>query len=168
MNIIVAVNSDWGIGFGGAQQIVIPEDRRRFRELTSGGAIITGKRTFDDFRKPLPDRMNIILTRDMAFSAEGIIAAHSVEEAILHVSGYDTERVFIVGGGCVYKLFLPLCAYAYVTKIEAAPLSDTFFPNLDEMPEWMCISRKYGMRNTESDIGYSFDIYKNMTLLRSK
>ena len=136
MNAIVAVNSDWGIGYNNTQSVVIPEDRRNFRKLTDGGIIIAGKRTFDDFGRPLPNRTNIILTRDRGFTAHGISVAHSVDEVLMKIAEEDQDKVFIIGGGSIYKLFLPMCSCAYITKIESSPPSDTFFPNLDDSPDW--------------------------------
>jgi len=136
MNIIVAVNSDWGIGFKGTQAIVIPGDRRRFKQLTENGVVITGRKTYEDFRKPLPNRKNIILTHDGSFKAEGAVVRHSVSDVLTEIADEDTDKVFVIGGGSIYEAFLPYCSAAYVTRIEAAPPSDTFFPNLDEMPDW--------------------------------
>ena len=159
MNVIVAVNSDWGIGFDGKQSIVLPEDRRFFRETTSGGVIIAGRKTFEDFPGPLPNRKNIVLTRDKYFSAEGVTVLHSIEEVLEAVADADPEKVFIAGGGGIYEQFLPLCGRAYVTKLSAAPESDTFFPNLDELKNW---SQECKIVSGESGgIKYSFYTYKN-------
>ena len=159
MNIIVAVNSDWGIGYNNTQSIVIPEDRRNFQKKTSGGIVIAGRVTFEDFGRPLPNRKNIILSRDRGFRASGVNVAHSLEEALALIADDDSEKVFIIGGGSVYGLFLPMCSFAYVTKIDAAPLSDTHFPNLDDSPDWSLES--CGESLESSGIRYSFDLYKN-------
>jgi len=179
MNIIVAVNSDWGIGKNGTQTIVIPEDRRRFRKITDGGVVISGRRTFQDFGKPLANRKNIVLSNNKNLKIDGITIAHSVDEVIKEISGEDPTKVFVAGGGRIYKLFLPMCDYAYITKIGAAPISDTFFPNLDEMPEWAadCADRS-NERITQSpeqndatlsscpaNIPYSFILYRNTRIL---
>ena len=143
MNLIVAVNSDWGIGWNGTQTIVIPEDRRHFVDTTKGGVVIVGRKTFEDFRKPLPNRKNVILTSDRGFRAEGAVVAYSVAEVLSEVSGDDPDKVFVIGGESVYRLMLPMCRRAYVTKIQASPPSDTFFPNLDEMPDWSMVGEIY-------------------------
>lgn len=167
MNIIVAVNSDWGIGFNGTQSIVIPEDRRRFKELTEGGVVITGRKTFDDFFGLLPNRKNIILTRDKNYKVDGAVISFSIDDALAEVSDDPAEKVFVLGGESIYKSLLPKCAFAYVTKIEAAPPSDTFFPNLDELPDWVVVDEgpkrghKVYSKNHEDVISYSFVLYKN-------
>ena len=136
MNIIVAVNNDWGIGLKGTQQIIIPEDRQHFIMLTRGGVVISGRKTFEDCGGPLPGRKNILLTRDKDFTAEGVVTVNSIKQAVGILADGDDSKTFVIGGGEVYKLFLPICEYAYITKINASPVSDTFFPNLDEMSNW--------------------------------
>ena len=160
MNAIVAVNSDWGIGLRGMQQVVIAEDRRYFKELTEGCAVIVGRRTFESFGGPLPNRRNIVLTRDVGYMAEGAIIAHSPSDAISKASYDDPCKQFVIGGGSVYELFLPLCDYVYVTKIKTAPLSDTFFPVLDNLPDWELMRQGEAMES--GGVCYSFDIYKRL------
>ena len=157
MNIVVAVNSDWGIGYNNTQSVVIPEDRRNFRKITEGGTIIAGKRTFDDFGRPLPNRKNIVLTRDRGFAAGGIDVAHSIEEVLARIAEDKTDKVFIIGGGSIYKTFLPMCSHAYITKIEASPQSDTFFPNLDDSPDWTLETQ--GETQESGGVRYSFCRY---------
>ena len=78
----------------------------------------------------------IILTKNPDFKAEGAIVVHSVEEALEAVKEFDDEKVYVIGGDTIYKQFLPYCNLAHVTKIAHAYEADTYFPNLDEMPEW--------------------------------
>jgi len=167
MNIIAAVTSDWGIGYNGVQSIVIPEDRKYFRKLTDNGVIIVGRKTFEEIGRPLPNRKNIVLTRDKNFIAYGAIVVHSIDEVLARTANDDPGRVFVIGGSSVYNAFLPLSTYAYITKIEAAPPSDAFFPNLDDLPGWSQASREPGIRSPEFRIDtgtgarYSFNLYVN-------
>ena len=161
INAIVAVNNDWGIGLGGVQTIVIPEDRRYFKKITDGGVVIAGRKTFEDFRKPLPNRKNIILTQDRTFEAEGAIIAHSVDDVLAEVTEDAPDRVFIIGGGEIYRLFLPLCTQAYVTRFYATPPSDTYFPDLDASPDWTLERCDFGIRSSELGVDYSFYVYRN-------
>lgn len=135
MNLIVAVYSDWGIGCDGTQPVALSADRVFFRETTRGAAVIAGRRTVADFpgQKPLPGRKNIVLTRQ-EMEIPGFTVCHSPEEAI--VATREEKKVFVIGGGSIYKQMLPVCEKAYVTKLSACPKSDTYFPNLDEMPDW--------------------------------
>ena len=131
---IVAVNRDWGIGADGTQNVVLSADRKHFRAVTKGCTVIVGRKTLADFPggKPLPSRRNIVLTRSNLTIA-GAEVAHTDEEA-LALAGDD--RCLIIGGASVYRALLPYCSRVYVTKIDACPPSDSFFPDLDLSPEW--------------------------------
>lgn len=135
MDLIVAVYDDWGIGCEGDQPIALSADRKFFRRTTAGSTVIVGRKTVGSFpgQAPLPKRRNILLTRQDV-TIPGFETAHSPEEAVEMCRG--DERVFVIGGGTVYRQMLPLCDRAYVTKVHAKPESDTFFPNLDEAPDW--------------------------------
>ena len=156
MDIIVAVYSDWGIGCSGTQPIVIAEDRQYFKEKTNGAIVISGRRTFEDFGKPLPNRKNIILTSDRDYKINGAVVVHSVEELMAEIADAP-EQVFVIGGESIYRTLLPMCSHAYVTKIELAPESDTFFPNLDELPDWSLDSA--GEVRESDGVRYSFCEY---------
>ena len=135
MDLIVAVYADWGIGKDGTQPIALSADRKFFRETTRGAAVIAGRKTVEDFpgQKPLPGRENILLTRQK-MELEGFTVCNSPEEAAEKTK--SSERVFVIGGGSVYRQMLPMCKKAYVTKIHCKPQSDTWFPNLDADPNW--------------------------------
>lgn len=135
MEIVVAVYSDWGIGCDGTQPLVIPADRKHFREITGSDTVIVGRRTLADFPggRPLKGRENIILSASGA-QVEGAVTVLSADEAAELAK--TRERVFVIGGASVYRALLPLCHTAHVTKIDAAPKSDVFFENLDASPEW--------------------------------
>ena len=178
MNAIVAVYSDWGIGKNGAQPLVIPEDRQRFMEITNGGVVIAGRKTFEDFRRPLPNRKNVILTRNRGIKFSGVVFVHSIDELLSEIADDDPEKVFIAGGESVYRQLLPMCTYVYVTKIEAAPKSDTFFPNLDISPYWsldhiissheckISICHYSDEKTSAEVIQYSYYLYNNITTKR--
>lgn len=134
MKLIVAVYDDWGIGAQGTQPIALSADRKFFRTTTRGHAVIVGRKTMLDFPgcQPLPGRDNFLLTRsDEVFP--GFITVHSAKEAAEKAG----EDAFVIGGGSVYKMMLPLCDEAFVTKVHTLVNADTFFPNLDESPEWV-------------------------------
>ncbi|MBE6950904.1 MAG: dihydrofolate reductase [Ruminococcaceae bacterium] len=135
MDLIVAVYDDWGIGADGDQPIALSADRKFFRRTTAGSAVIVGRRTVGSFpgQQPLPKRRNILLSRQ-DITIPGFETAHSPEEAAGLCK--DDERVFVIGGGSIYRQMLPMCDRAYITKVHVTPESDTFFPNLDELPEW--------------------------------
>ena len=136
MELIVAVYDDWGIGANGTQPITLNADRKFFRETTRAAMIIVGRRTIEDFpgQKPLPGRVNVALTRSHG-EIPGFTVCHSPQEAMALAE--NAERAMVIGGGSVYRQMLPLCTGAYVTKVHCTPQSDTFFPNLDDDPDWI-------------------------------
>ena len=135
MELIVAVYDDWGIGAEGTQPIALKADRKFFRETTRGAMVIVGRRTVEDFpdKKPLPGRSNVMLTRS-GEKFEGFTVCATAEEAVELAKTVD--RAMVIGGGSVYRRLLPDCDTAYVTKVHATPVSDTFFPNLDREEGW--------------------------------
>lgn len=135
MELIVAVYEDWGIGKDGTQPVALSADRKFFRETTRGAMVIVGRRTIEDFpgKKPLPGRVNVALTRSQA-EIPGFTVCHSPEEAAQLAK--TAQRAMVIGGGSIYQQMLPLCDTAYVTKVHCKPESDTYFPNLDEDPDW--------------------------------
>jgi len=155
MNAIVAVYSDWGIGCCGTQPVVVPEDRKHFREVTGTGTVIVGRKTLEDFPegKPLKNRRNIVIsTRDIKI--EGAEIARSPSEAA-KIAGYDA---YVIGGGSIYNEMIEYCDRVFVTKIDAKPESDTFFPNLDEDPEWVC--EEEGEEKIYNGLKYRFAVYR--------
>ena len=144
MEAIVAVFSDWGIGSKGTQQMVLKADRAHFRELTSGAAVLVGRKTLEDFPggKPLKGRNNIVVTRRNA-EIEGAEVVHSTEEALRAASKYD--RCFCIGGASIFRQFLPYTEKIFITKIDLAPESDSYFPDLDEDPDWECTEQSPDM-----------------------
>ena len=135
MELIVAVYDDWGIGRDGTQPIALSADRKFFRETTRGAMVIAGRKTIGDFpgQKPLPGRVNVAISRN-ATEIPGFTLCKSVEEAAELAK--SAQRCFVIGGGSIYKQMLPYCDTAYITKVHVTPESDTFFPNLDELPDW--------------------------------
>ncbi len=156
MEAIVAVNSDWGIGKDGTQQVVLKADRAHFRELTAGAAVIVGRRTLGDFPggRPLKGRHNIVVTRQ-ALEIEGAEVVHSTEEALAAAARHP--RCLVIGGASVYRQFFPYLDTVHVTKIDLAPESDSFFPNLDERGDWSC---EAGEWQEENGLRYCFCTYR--------
>ena len=134
MELIAAVYDDWGIGAGGTQPVTLSADRKFFRETTKGATVIVGRRTVEDFpgQKPLPGRKNIVLSRRITQLAGFTVCADG--DQALDISKGD-PRVFVIGGGSVYRQLLPHCHTAYITKVHAQVTSDTFIPNLDQDPQ---------------------------------
>ena len=157
MEAIVAVYSDWGIGCGGTQPVVVKADRKHFRAVTGSAAVIVGRKTLADFPggRPLPGRHNIVLTRSLAEIPGAEIArtpAQAAEAARAH------GRCFVIGGASVYRQTFPWLDRVYVTQIDACPESDSFFPDLDADPDW--VVTEDGPWQEEDGVRYRFRIYQ--------
>ena len=142
ISAIVAVDNDWGIGFNGELLEHIPEDLKRFKELTSGNVVIMGRKTWDSLpTKPLPNRTNIVISNQkntILNSSTVRLSLKDIKEDINKIA-YD---VFIIGGVQIYTELLPYCDKVYVTKIfKSHENVDTYFPNLDEMENWKPIEK---------------------------
>ena len=159
MELIVAVYDDWGIGKDGTQPVALSADRKFFREQTRGAMVIVGRRTLGDFPggKPLPNRVNVVLTRG-SVDMEGVVVCHSPEEAAELAKTAD--RAMVIGGGSIYRQMLPMCDTAYITKVHATPESDTYFPNLDEDPQWKLA--EVLLSGEENGIAYEMCLYKRV------
>ena len=157
MELIVAVYDDWGIGKEGDQPIALSADRKFFRETTKGSTVIVGRKTLTSFPggRPLPNRVNVVLTRQDA-EIPGVTVCHSVEEAAAVCK--NAERTFVIGGGAVYRQMLPLCDKAYITKVHVTPESDTYFPNLDEDSHWEL--SEILLSGEENGIQYEMCLYR--------
>lgn len=156
MEAIVAVFSDWGIGSEGSQQVVLKADRKHFRDLTAGAAVLVGRRTMEDFPggKPLKDRRNIVITRQ-DIEIEGAQVVHSTAEAV--EAAKTCERCLVIGGASVYRQMMPYVDTVHLTRIDRAPASDSYFPNLDADPDWCCAES--GPWLEEDGIPYCFATY---------
>ena len=159
MDAIVAVYSDWGIGDGGTQPVVLKADRVHFRQVTDGNAVIVGRKTLSDFPggRPLKNRYNIVVTRQ-DIQIEGAQVVHSTEEALAAAAQHP--RCLVIGGASVYKQFYPHYDRVFLTKIDLTPHSDSFFPNLDADPAWVCTDE--GEWLEEDGLRYCFCIYERI------
>lgn len=157
MILIFAVDNNWNIGYDGDLLYKISEDLKRFRMLTENNIIIMGRRTFESLpdKKALPNRINIVITRDKEYKADGGIVIHSLDElfALLKELNPNNEMEnFVIGGGNIAKQMISYCNKAYITKIfKSFENADTFIPNLDLDNEWKIVK--------ESEVYQQEDLY---------
>ena len=139
MNIIVAVGSNWGIGYKNDLIYNIPADKKYFRETTAGKVVVMGRKTFISLpnSQPLKNRTNIVLSRDENFCSDGITICRNSDMLFDTLKKYKTEDIFIIGGAEIYREMLPHCSTAYITKIDDSRPADKLFPNIDELNEWV-------------------------------
>lgn len=160
MNLIVAVDKNWGIGCNNKLLVAIPSDMKFFRETTTGKVVVCGRKTLETFPggRPLPKRTNIILSSNPDLEVKDAVVCHSVEEVLEELKKYEDEDIYIIGGETVYRQFLPYCDVAHITKIDHAYEADAYFPNLDEMEEWEITADSE--EHTYFDLEYQFLKYE--------
>ena len=162
MNIIVAADSNWGIGKNNQLLVSIPADMKMFRQETTGKVVVMGRKTLESFPNglPLKNRTNIVLTGNKNYKANGAIIVHTIEELLEEIKKYPSDEVYCIGGDSVYKQLLPYCDTAHVTKIDFAYEADSHFPNLDEIPEWKITAESE--EQTYFDLEYTFVKYERV------
>lgn len=162
MNLIVAVDKNWGIGKNNKLLTSIPADMKFFVSKTTGNVVIMGRKTLESFpnKKPLKNRVNIVLTRNPDYQVEGAIVVRSDVELQAELAKYDSEKIFVIGGESIYKKMLNMCDVAYVTKMDYAYDADAHFPNLDEMDNWELA--EVGEEETYFDLEYAFCTYRRV------
>jgi dihydrofolate reductase len=157
--LIVAQSDNRVIGQGGDLPWHLPEDLKFFKRTTLGKPIIMGRKTFQSIGKPLPERINIVVTRDRSFQAEGVVVVPSVEEALnvgtdlAHIG--DTDEVMVIGGGEIYQATLPLADRIYLTQVHIEIEGDVFFPELDA-EVWEEVERSEVQSDTKTGFTYSW------------
>ena len=138
MNMIVNVDNNWAIGYRNSLLVRIPSDMKFFRQETTGKVIVMGRKTLESFPggQPLKNRINIVLTTDLAYQVKGAVIVHDLEELKEALKPYDSENIYVIGGESIYRQLLPYCDTAHVTRVCNTYQADTWFPNLDELPDW--------------------------------
>lgn len=155
ISIIAALDKKFVIGNKGRIPWHLPADLAHFRELTMGKPIIMGRTTFESIGRLLPGRLNIVLTRDPCYKPAGVVAAHSIEEA-LHEAGAASE-IMVIGGADVYRQFMSLAHRMYLTFVESEFEGDAYFPPVDQK-EWKEVSREAYTPDKKNPYPYTFVI----------
>ena len=160
MKMIVCVAENFGIGLNNDLLFSLPPDMKFFRETTMGKVIIMGRGTLDSFPggRALKNRTNIVLTRDKSFSREGVEAFNSKEEILEYVKKFNSDDVFVIGGGQIYEMFKDVCDEALITKVRKSVPCDTFFFNIDNDEAWYLDSESEIMEH--EGLLFSFCCYK--------
>jgi dihydrofolate reductase len=164
ISIIVAVSEDWGIGKDNELLWHIPEDLKRFKKLTFGNTVIMGKKTWESLpRRPLSGRKNIVLTDDPKECIDYSVTAYSIEDALSKCE--KGEEIFVIGGGSVYRQFMPIAERLYITHVHSSAPADVYFPEID--PEIWEVVVKEEFKATENDnIPYTYIIYERIKKIR--
>jgi len=168
MELVVAVDREWGIGYKGDLLAHVRADLTHFKELTLGKTVVYGSNTLATFPHgaPLKNRKNLILHPDPAFSVEGAQTLHSLDELYAYEKAHPEETIVVIGGASVYRQLLPACSRAYVTKFERTFRKDVWFENLDERPDWQLVSSGMRLKAAPEDgvggLHFRFCVYERI------
>ncbi|MBT3587052.1 MAG: dihydrofolate reductase [Flavobacteriaceae bacterium] len=158
ITIIAAAGSNNELGKDNDLVWHLPKDFKRFKKLTTGHHIIMGRKTFQSFPKPLPNRVHIVITRNTNYHPEGAIIVHSMTEA-LELSK-DDDQAFIIGGGEIYKLGMKIADKIELTRVNSSFEADTFFPEIPS-DDWKLISEEFHLKDEKHKFNFSYQTFVN-------
>jgi dihydrofolate reductase len=153
VTLVAAVAENGVIGSGNRMPWHLPADLKRFKALTMGKPVLMGRKTFEAIGKPLPGRRNLVLTRAAELRVSGIEVVHGVEQALGTCA--EADELMVIGGAEVYRLFLPLARRMHLTRVHAAVVGDTRFPNCD-WNEWRKVERSTHPRDERNPYAMTF------------
>lgn len=160
--LIAAFSQNRVVGINNSLPWHLPEDLKYFKRTTSGKAIIMGRKTYESIGRPLPNRTNIVVSRNPDFSAEGVVTVDSLESAIEHAESVNlingVDEVMVIGGAAIYEAALPMADRLYVTHVHANVDGDAYFPNV-EFDQWQEVSKHDFSKDGSNPYDYSFCIY---------
>lgn len=134
----------------------LPADLAYFKRVTTGHPVLMGRKTFESIGRPLPNRHNIVVTRDSSYQADGVEIFHSLDAAL---EAYRDQEVFIIGGSEIYKLALPIASKLYITQIDEEFEGDAYFPEIDQSM-WELVSEEQGITDERNPYTYYFQVYE--------
>lgn len=159
LSLIAAIGKNNELGKENKLLFSLPKDMKHFKEVTTGHPVLMGRKTFESIGRPLPNRRNIVVTRDMNYQANGTEVLHSLDEALEQFKNTD-EEIFVIGGGEMYKQALPLANKLYLTFVETSvDNADTFFPEFDAN-EWEEVSKERHEADEKHQWPFTFVEYK--------
>lgn len=159
ISFVVAAATNNAIGKDGKMPWHLPNDLRHFKNITWGMPIVMGRKTFDSLGKVLPGRKNIVITRQSGWKHEGTVAVQKIDDAMFVAGQTDAKEVMVIGGGEIYKELFNKARRIYLTRVEAEPEADTFFPSIDPK-EWELVSQQNHEADQKNGYNYSFQIWE--------
>lgn len=161
ISFVVAAATNNGIGKDGKMPWHLPNDMKHFKNVTWGMPVVMGRKTFESLGKLLPGRKNIVITRQAGWKVEGTVAVKTIEDALFVAKQADANEVMVIGGGEIYKALFDKAKRIYLTRVEAAPEADTFFPALNPK-EWHLMSQKDHEADEKNAYNYSFQVWERI------
>jgi dihydrofolate reductase len=157
VSAIVAIARNHAIGHNNQIPWYLPSDLKYFKKVTTGHHVIMGRKSFESIGRPLPNRTNVVITRDPFFVATGCKVVHSLEEALVFADEHGEMEAFVIGGGEIYRQCWPYLDRLYLTEVGVEPEADVFFPEVEEK-EWREVSREAHPADEKNEFGYVFRV----------
>lgn len=163
ISLVVAAAVNNVIGMKGQLPWSLPNDMKFFKNVTWGMPVVMGRKTFEALGKPLPGRKNIVISRNNDLPAEGIVSVKNFDDAFFVAGQTDAKEVMVIGGGEVYREIFPKAGRIYITRVDAEPEGDTWFPAIDPK-EWHLVSQKDHEADVKHAFNYSFQVWERFPL----
>lgn len=161
ISLVVAAALNNGIGLGNQLLWHLPADLKHFKNITWAGVVIMGRKTFESVGKPLPGRLNIVITSNAQWEHATVLTAKNLDEAIALATAQHFKEIFIIGGGQVYNEALAKAEFVYLTRVQATLQADTFFPELNNT-QWQCISKEAFKADEKNAFDLSFEKWERV------
>lgn len=161
ISLVVAAATNNGIGKDGTMPWHLPNDMKHFKNVTWGMPVIMGRKTFESLGKPLAGRKNIVVSRQAGWSAEGTVVVKNIDDALFLAKETDAKEAMVIGGGEIYRVLFEKAKRIYLTRVEAEPEADTFFPSVDPKA-WRLLSQKDHEADEKNAYNYSFQIWERI------
>jgi len=156
--LVAAIGENGEMGHNNELLWHLPGDLPRFKQITMGSPIIMGRKTFDSIGRALPGRLNIVLTANKDWQADGVSIADSLEQAIELAKNENTDNAFVIGGGQIYKLFLSYASSMEITEVYDSPVADTYFPNFSAAD----VMESSRIKNSDNDPKVDYVTYQRV------
>ena len=165
LSLIAALGNNNVIGRDNSLPWHMPADLKWFQKTTTGHHVLMGRKTFQEIGRPLPNRTNVVITRNAGFRPEGVAIARSLDEAISKAEAAGDPEIFIIGGADIFRQSLHIADRMYLTRIHAEPPGDTFFPEFDDVAEWKLVDVEHHEADDRNAYPYSFLTYERSEAL---
>lgn len=161
ISFVVAAGKNNAIGKDNQLPWSLPNDMKYFKNVTWGMPVVMGRKSFDALGKPLNGRKNIIITRQSNWDVEGTIPVKSLEDAMFLVKAMDVKEMMVIGGGEIFRMAFEKAKRIYLTRVDAEPEADTFFPEIDPKV-WHLVSQKDHEADEKHKYNYSFQVWEKI------
>lgn len=159
ISLVVAAATNNAIGKEGKMPWHLPNDMKHFKNVTWGMPVVMGRKTFESLGKPLAGRKNIVISRQQGWKPEGAVVVPTFDDALFLVRETDAKETMVIGGGEIYKAVFDKAQRIYLTRIEAEPEADTYFPAINTA-QWKMVSQQKHEADEKNAFNHSFEVWE--------